>query len=120
MSTLTRERILQMPAGPEMDALVAELIGAEMFPSRRTFEARSFVGIEESEFRHRPYSTSDAAALEVLRATLQDGDAITIRYEGGNWKISRRNLNLGMEEVASGETLPLAICRAALLAKVQG
>lgn len=133
---MTREEIFNMPAGPEMDAAVVRELG---IPADDGNPINHPLG----GFR-MPYSTSDAAAIEVLRAFIPK---IHVRLHFDPW--SRLRDEEDEEEIddlkygprwfcllegkgtvydADGDfispsvdvcapTLALAICRAALISK---
>lgn len=131
-------KIEEMPAGREMDALVAEkVMGLTVVPDlisgsgfRATDMSRPSAFQPELEppmplFEAnpiKPYSTDIAAAWEVvekirLNATL---DHIEERHEAeGVWVVqfcAKTSNEPWWHEHAYGDTVPLAICRAALLA----
>lgn len=128
---MTRDEILKMPAGRELDALVAtKVLGY-------TYDPESWVewgitspdGNREGELFLRAYSTDIAAALEVVE-----------KMRGDNWRFGCSSREFGTGDnwwawlenpphwessdtksaTAEADTLPLAICRAALLAMLDG
>lgn len=121
---MTREKILAMEPGPEMDAAV----GRAIFPDRplKLYEdekhgrGRRWVYEDERE-PVPPYSTSDAAALEVLKAatfaTIREIEFRDDRTPDSLWRCLLNGPDRLYEEVEE-PTLALAICRAALLAKL--
>jgi hypothetical protein len=117
---MTREQIEQMPAGREMDTLIAERVLGW------TFHPSSFEQAEPSEWRKdgrkiwaAPFtpSVNIAAAWEVfdpMHVPLeksQEGTWLVYRPERkgetGEW--------LGITILGRADTAPLAICRAALI-----
>jgi hypothetical protein len=119
METLTREAIEAMPAGPELDALVAtQVLGW-------TFSKSSFEQYEPSEWRKdgrvvwgasfRP-STDIAAAWLLLPGRgwiIQEDTYVSV----GRWEVydNARDFEDGIW-MATAPTPALALCRAALLA----
>ena len=115
---MTRDEILNMPAGPDMDLLVADKLA--LLP-REVINARGFekqgewmVGVLPS------YSTNISAAWTVveklrlmIRPSILAGKWVVMRFErvylSGKWE--------GDGEVTA-ETAPLAVCRAALIEAV--
>lgn len=129
MTTLTREAILAMPAGPEMDALVAEMVMEWRF--RTDFDYSPPVdfwdgpGVVREIALWRP-STDIAAAWEVVEKLRADGYCFNIdacepkqaieplvgfmrdgHHINDHYQADRRDWR------AFGP-VPLAICRAAL------
>lgn len=101
---MTREQIMAMPAGPELDALVAEKV----------------MGLKPA---CRPYSTSIEAAWEVV-GELMDAKRLFIMH-GGFGDDFEVCFNPDIEDSAPDDlwvkcsTAPLAICRAALLSVME-
>jgi hypothetical protein len=95
---MTREEILNMPAGREMDALIAEKVIDPDWVKLKNLCPH--------------YSTDIAAAWELVEKmkyfTLYRGD--------GYWECEYSGQYL---ESIDAETAPLAICRAALLAVIE-
>lgn len=120
MSELTREQVLGMEAGPEMDELVAVMImGYESSKVRNGW-------VELGNFATYPkrYSTDIAAAWEVVEKVREKGwgmaivNAFSQEPDGPGYGCHLRN---GMKtHTGYAETAPLAICRAALLTTIQG
>ena len=124
--TLTREAILAMPAGREMDALIAELV----MGWRVEHEPYQFLDGEAGTGYDDPGdfqpSTDIAAAWEVVeRLNLLDlyalkrsneYDSQTAGYEVG--EPSCGDGGRYWDRLAEAETAPLAICRAALLTTI--
>jgi hypothetical protein len=113
---MARDEILNMEAGREMDALVAEkVMGYERVPDIKPY------GFGDAWLQH--YSTDIAAAWQVV-GKLENNDfwweasnvvpnSDPIVYE---WKF----VTVGRQGEACEFTAPLAICRAALLATLEG
>lgn len=99
---LTLEAALALPAGPELDGIVSErVMGVPPLPDG------TFWTLPE-------YSTDIAAAWEVVEKI---GDELTL--DTGSKSPSRAILwssMTGAQATGFGETVPLAICRAALKA----
>ncbi len=95
-----------LPAGLEMDALIAE----------RVMGWKSYKKGDVLHLGIPPYSTDDAAALEVWKIISTRGarpmDAIT-RFRDGPYRVGGLS-RLEFWEEATAPTLALAICRAAL------
>lgn len=120
----TPEEIDAMPAGPELDQLVAELVmGATWNESfcrvcgwKLVAEGEAGCWASNCSMRPppvnradapEPYSVDIAAAWEVIEKL-----AIHLKGESGNWTCCMMNGN----HKAKASTAPLAICRAALKA----
>ncbi len=122
-----------MPAGPEMDALVAkEVMGYSVdFEENQTANGQSrrawFIVAQDDQPDHQPgrsaiatYSTDMNAALRVARKVEAKGDVLSLQYQNplGEypgalvWAASFRKA----KGFAWAGTPSLAICRAALLA----
>lgn len=105
--TLTREAVLAMEAGPEMDAWVALKV----------------TGLEECFAGYPPYSTDIAAAWEVVGKLLDKGWLVNTECGGPtpNLAIVYRQSakDIGCETHCGDGPIPLAICRAALLATLE-
>ena len=111
---MTRDEILNMPAGREMDALVAKNVMKLEFP------VYEFDGYKH-QYKPKPYSTNIAAAWEVV-------DKINSQESLYNFELSKDDKSWMCEwwskETqepiwATADTAPLAICRAALLAVME-
>jgi hypothetical protein len=97
---MTREEILNMPAGREMDALIAE---------------RVFKTTEDDDWGSDgllSFSTDIAAAWQVVEK-LKPNYPLLDMYCIGDWASSFGDGEWGY---GYAETAPLAICRAALIA----
>jgi hypothetical protein len=109
MPAPTDDEILAMPAGPEMDRLVFETI-----MSRPLRPEETAIGYDD---RPRPYSTEERSAQRVgLRLARSLGMIFSHRFPRAFPVSIAFRLPDGRSVSASGETIPLAICRAALLA----
>jgi len=123
---MTREEILRMEAGPEWDRLVAEQIMG--WSEGKHFEVGDFGVVKLGEVIDiwSP-STDIAAAMEVVQKLLEKRLRVSMYSPWGDrnepyaipeWTVFvLSNHGLGIE--MGGETLPLAICRAALIALEQ-
>ncbi len=107
-AVMTKEEILNMPAGLEMDKLIQSFVMDGLPP----------VSEDEMPFFIKAYSTNILAAWGVVyklglmvRPSVLVGKWVSAKFErvylSGKWE--------GIGE-ATAETAPLAICRAALLA----
>jgi hypothetical protein len=93
---MTRDEILNMPAGREMDVTIG-------------YHVMDLVAPPEI---YPEYSTDIAAAWEVVEQMQKNGYCFDA---DGN--ALRRRIRFGVgQEIGEAETMPLAICRAALLA----
>jgi hypothetical protein len=116
---LTREQIESMPAGREMDALVAQHVMGWRPHFRNTAfyvsadHAESLMGRPLATVGKWHPSTDIAAAWEVVDQQ-QGGLRFELRRrpDGGFW------CSFGEEMSAEAESAPLAICRAALLSRL--
>ena len=113
---MTREEILRMEAGPELDRLVAEQIMGWR-EGQDTLKLQGGMGILGEKALPR-YSTDIAAAWEVVEALREKEFVIDILglLEDFIVKIWNENESEGLSIAkASAEQAPLAICRAALI-----
>ena len=118
---MTREEILNMPAGREMDALIEENIFNRTLCAN---DVASYIktpnGYEDLRW-HKNYSTNISAAWEVAEHLREELGTckffIVVDPKKGNNIRAIFDPILDDEHFeASAETAPLAICRAALLA----
>ena len=112
---MTREEILNMPAGREMDALIAENV-FNVFVHRLNGSAFSVSML--NEIPH--YSTDISAAWEVVEKLHKENDIFDVWHEkdtGFDWWCEVVNNGDGWN--VNAKTAPLAICRAALLAVME-
>jgi len=105
---MTREEILAMEAGEELDSVTAE----------------QFFGVSRSaHLVHFRYSTDPLATWQVLRKLREEFWCIEIKIADGCWVILEllRTPPIRVEVNAGTpfERLPEAICKAALLAKLE-
>ena len=116
---MTRDKILAMPAGPDLDALVAAKVmgwarkGPYLVPLELTARL-----LEAHQVPDVPcYSTDITAAWRVVEKMKDDGDVFIEWWRDGEWTVARKPLGFrGEGDVISAPTAPLAICRSALLA----
>lgn len=115
---LSREEILAMPAGRELDALVAEkVMGLDIVSNGLKYEPRYYLPEYERTY-HRAvpvYSTDISAAWEVAE---KFGEMSVRKYQtmslGYRW-VCRIYVN-EEDVIANGLTAPEAICKSALIA----
>jgi|GEM_PF-2388421 len=126
-------RIDEMPAGREMDALVWLALEGRPIDDILTCrfvdgDIQPHAGYPVGHISPPHYSTDDALALTLLEQDRQQGrswhisisttyqvsnyDNDSVPLEGWNWD--------NPEAFGIADTLPLAICRAVLKAKMQG
>lgn len=126
---LTRDEILNMPAGREMDALIAErVMGHEVNRQAQLFaHGLYYADMSEGIVRLQDYSTNMGAAWDVVEK-LENGDEILQiglrRSRAVNqwncWLIGKMDqYPCAPASDVYEDTAPLAICRAALLATMQ-
>lgn len=121
MNKLTKEQILNMPAGREIDALIAERVMG-WTRSHRGARGTQFYDVPgwgvRSEGAIPDFSTKIAAAWLVVEKMTErdDGDCGLITTVRG-WSCE---FGAASMKYANAETAPLAICRAALLATMEG
>jgi hypothetical protein len=139
---MTRDEILNMPAGREMDALIAEKVMGECahtlhnyakdnrddFGDYITWRCRkckkAFRGLAYSnrDIVCEHYSTWIAAAWEVVEK--MQGDWWKMEFLTGIHAAEFEKPNMKCEDQtyheATADKMPLAICRAALLATLEG
>jgi hypothetical protein len=98
---LTREQILAMPAGPELDALIEQHVFG--------------LPVDWSE----DYSTNIAAAWSVVEKIARQGTLLSIAVGPyGDQGAKTSVMVFGMGGGVVDASAPLAICRAALLAQL--
>lgn len=129
---MTRDEIVNMPAGREMDALVAEKVMGEPkpiyvhpnlhieYPKESTLGNWRCYNIYEHgdvcEWNPLPFSTDIASAWEVVEK-LCNKYHVSIWTDFTHYGTALRTLGIDeLVEVTAAPTAPLAICRAALLA----
>lgn len=131
--TLTREQILAMPAGAEMDCLIAEkILDCHVIDGACACKRRGAILLPFADLQHGDppisgmarYSSEIAAAWEVI-AKFEHGE--TTPEPGWSWPVEITriadsegperagwNVSLAGQEALAPE-MPLAACRAALL-----
>lgn len=130
---MTRDEILNMPAGEEMDALIAEIMGErrpgvhvhtnilsmEWSSGRCWYCLPDYEKGDSCEWTPKPFSDNISAAWEVVEKFYS---MKLDRFSNGKeWRCYLVTLKGGKNHDATGlaYTAPLAICRAALLAKME-
>jgi hypothetical protein len=123
---LTREQVEHMPAGRELDELVAKRVmewRRSGTPGRWSHDANRQWSVEERQLPH--YSTKLTAAWKVVQLLSSQGWLYTIN--GGNRGESAivvfrkvDGYDVSSTVAGSGRTVELAICRVALLASLEG
>jgi len=137
---LTRDEILKMEAGPELDKLVeTEVMGIILDPKRCPICGwrYGFPGCQPGNCSMRPapkhrydearkYSTDIAAAWEVVNKLHPENsfgndtfEINRLKYKDGRSGWCVAFAGEGVENYALAPTAPLAICKAALLAKLE-
>ena len=125
---MTKDEILAMEAGDEMNALIAELMGwtrhEQPFISKwgKMYEWRPPEDSSYDAFlAPHDWSTNIAAAWEVVEKLTPFKFGFNLAIESppgpcGDWEVHFYN---GGAHLAFADTAPLAICRAALLAVME-
>ena len=124
---LTREQVLAMPAGRELDALVAErVMGWTRVEEYRTRLGKDWHGFRPGEDYYHSlyrYSTDIAAAWEVLGRFPPTAEGFTLalgQWGGsGEWRFVWGRHG-DWDNILYAEAAPLAICRAALVMALKG
>lgn len=109
---MTKDEVLNIPAGREMDALVAEKV------MRRTATPWDY-----GDRRKHPYFSTDiSAAWQVVEKMMRETVGCLYFDLYGDTMISSRHpteftcrIRMNGEHVGRAKTAPLAICRASLL-----
>lgn len=123
---MTRDEILNMPAGREMDALIAEKVMGFYFNTYgKSFTGKKYPGWHNlNQLLH--YSTDIAAALEVMEKMANKPGASwcieTHYYKDGTvmyWVIYKPYKNATFAHVYEDKSLPFAISKVALLAVME-
>lgn len=127
---MTREDILNMPAGREMDALIAVLLGWRIDDMTATSPTGSSNSRHKGDDNWLPYysdSTDDAwRVVEALEANQNEylTDILRVSKDGTKagleWAVRIRAIGINYDVVVCASTFPLAICRAALFASMDG
>lgn len=142
---MTREEILNMPAGREMDVLIAEKV-MQLDHYEHRWEAdgecekckcvtdfhsgRIYLNYKKIDYRDctnpDPYSTDISAAWEVVDEIKDKWGMVNLEYshdkeldppDADKWSVYF-DIDFDDSFMAFADTAPLAICRAALLAVV--
>jgi len=118
---MTRDEILNMPAGRAMDSIIESAIFNNMCVaySGTVLYENWFYDKAGNGFQAPPkyYSTNISAAWEVVEKYKDKFESMY--YEFGKWVVLWAfNSDDGAESIKA-ETVPLAICRAALLAVME-
>lgn len=142
---MTPEEMDNMPAGREMDALVAEkVMGWKWFigvanlgagpkyryldepnvwnPPRVEWDGKTEMaarGLYDDESHLPCYSTAISHAWQVVEKLLADDIQLNLAHDGDTWTVGEKYWNGEWDNPAYGETAPLAIARAALKAVTQ-
>lgn len=117
---MTKEEILAMGPGEELDALVGKEI-MEWTPEEIEVNMLN----SPHHFSWSPSTDISDAYSEVLEKLKEKWDCIELTWDVGAWDIHLENysagkeLYLGREAGETYEKLPEAICKAALLAKLE-
>jgi ABA sandwich protein len=127
---LTRDEILNMPAGREMDILMIDIVGGELIDKAIHYDASMGIRYaiqDDGVWRFQPGlawlwspSTDIAAAWEVVKK-MPDGFELRLHQH----KLIREAWQAEFHEPGTenfmvlAATAPLAICRAALLAVLE-
>jgi len=109
---MPRDEILSEPAGPRLDAWIANVMGGKPLFLMRNFNGNPFPeGVPA-------YSTDIAAAFQVVEAMRAGGWHFTVGSVtvGPGACVDFFRLDRNQEFSTTAESSPLAICRAALLA----
>lgn len=110
---MTREEILNMPAGRDMDKLISiHLFSMEWDGGNPIF---GYCGRWPWPV---PFSADIAAAWEVFVKLLDIDPSADIgrsNHPHGMWAVGLNQDEMGPNDLVFGETAPLVICRAALL-----
>ena len=137
--TLTREQIMAMPAGAEMDALIATRVTGKTLPERwlhQFVERRPYDyvclscgrGIEEDKATPAPcrpfikrYSTDANAMLEVIENRLRAGYEPTMRLRPdlNDWWVDFQDQRGFSHASYNCDDLIVSVCRAALLTTLE-
>ena len=120
-------RVDQMEPGPELDALVAEQVMGEPMPGYLPGERRggstpewwSEAADDEPPWRPTPFSQQLSCSQSVFQKLMERGWHFDIKGDpSSGWRVMTFSNERG--EVGLGNTLELALCRAALKAFNQG
>jgi hypothetical protein len=121
MKTMTHEEASRIPAGREMDFRVAERLGWPSEPpdcskhdSCAPCESRQFAECICHEML--PYSTEKAAAIWLLDELRKGGRVAEMNLSAGPGWTAEVRVPGGSALFGRGDTYPLAICYAVLMA----
>ena len=119
---MTRDEILNMPAGREMDAILMEKLFEYSWDS--SFKGGAWRHADGSCYLQQllpRFSTDIAAAWEVVEKLCDETGCDIVKVCKRDPELLRGDwsCNFGRGFEAFGETAPLAICRAALLAVME-
>lgn len=140
---MTRDEILNMPAGREMDALVGKMLGLDVRLSESWVGDLSILGVSDK--------VTFVGEFTAEREWVDEGDFYYVDANGSHrlldystdiaaaWSITDKFYSVDLMRISNGtiyecyvvkktnkdghanaETAPLAICRAALLAVTEG
>lgn len=119
---MTKDEILNMPAGDEIDALISQCVFGNKIqwfdgPGGPVITGGTYEKIRTWN-KVSSYSTNMAAAWEVVEKVAGEDSELSVRitgeYLGNGWRCVFTNAFVDYDVMA--KTAPLAICRAALLA----
>ena len=123
---MTKDEILKMPAGREMDALIAKhVMGTSPRIVKREYSSgfelisqdwKEVVDRELAAMRH--YSTDIAAAWQVVEK-IPGAVSLQRMDSGASWRAWYQPTPGSFSAWTQSETAPLAICHAALLAMME-
>ena len=118
---MTKEEILAMQPGRELNAQIARLLGRPVYKNR---EGRWLIrtGSKSLDSPPLPYSTDISAAWQVVERMIAEGFMFYLR---GDIKLEGWECNIYKAVPANYpvrwfEAAPEAICKAALLTKLEG
>lgn len=119
---MTRDEILNMPAGREMDMLICEYVmQIKARCTVTTYQGKEVIGkeyvaiINHQEVEMPYYSTDIDAAWNVIGKKEINGWSCVVENLRGAWQCTFSKIGVG-GAFCTAKLAPLAICRAALLA----
>jgi hypothetical protein len=125
---MTRDEILALEAGAELDRLVAEHVFGETYPRPHLLMC-NFDGSPWMEDTPPLYSLLMSDAWRVVEHFTKQGKALRIESNGaGYWEVANHNFESvplegwtwdDFDMSGHGDTAPLAICRFALASTLQ-
>ena len=127
---MTKEKILTMEAGEELDRTIAESLGYTVVKSSSTGKLEILLLQEDTgayffQSELPKYSTDLSAASQVLNELKKEWDCIILLWDVCAWDIVLENYDthkkfyLGKESGMTYEGLPKAICMTALLVRLE-